>query len=104
MADPATGGFRTVVDWKVFLIDPETEISTETGWELSGSGYFTKVIGDRLLFFGGKVLQGFSIAMLWGLFVGTFSSIRVGMPVLLYLDLRRDEDLVGGAKAPAAAE
>lgn len=56
-----------------------------------------------LLFFGGKVLQGFSIAMLWGLFVGTFSSIRVGMPVLLYLDLRRDEDLVGGAK-PATAE
>ena len=58
-----------------------------------------------LLFFGGKVLQGFSIAMLWGLFVGTFSSIRVGMPVLLYLDLRRDEDLVGGAKpAPEPAE
>ena len=57
-----------------------------------------------LLFFGGKVLQGFSIAMLWGLFVGTFSSIRVGMPVLLYLDLRRDEDLVGGPQTPAPAE
>jgi preprotein translocase subunit SecF len=56
-----------------------------------------------LLFFGGKVLMGFSIAMLWGLFVGTFSSIRVGMPVLLYLDLRRDEDLVGGAKTPEPA-
>ena len=55
MADPATGGFRTVVDWKVFLIDPETEISTETGWELSGSGYFTKVIGDRLLFCNSKL-------------------------------------------------
>jgi len=48
-----------------------------------------------LLFFGGETLFGFSIAMLWGLFVGTFSSIRVGMPVLLYLDLRRDE--IGGA-------
>ncbi len=44
-----------------------------------------------LLIFGGETLRGFSIAMLWGLFVGTFSSIRVGMPVLLYLDLRRDE-------------
>lgn len=44
-----------------------------------------------LLIFGGETLRGFSIAMLWGLFVGTFSSIRVGMPVLLYLDLRRDD-------------
>ena len=44
-----------------------------------------------LLVFGGETLRGFSIAMLWGLFVGTFSSIRVGMPVLLYLDLRRDD-------------
>jgi len=48
-----------------------------------------------LLIFGGETLFGFSIAMLWGLFVGTFSSIRVGMPVLLYLDLRRD-DILGG--------
>ncbi len=52
-----------------------------------------------LLFFGGPALHGFSIAMLWGLFVGTFSSIRVGMPVLLYLDLRRDDDF---GVAPAA--
>ena len=51
-----------------------------------------------LLIFGGETLFGFSIAMLWGLFVGTFSSIRVGMPVLLYLDLRRD-DVFGGAPA-----
>jgi preprotein translocase subunit SecF len=49
-------------------------------------------------------LRGFSYAMLWGLFVGTFSSIRVGMPVLLYLDLRRDEDLVGVPSSKVAAE
>ena len=50
-----------------------------------------------LLIFGGPALRGFSIAMLWGLFVGTFSSIRVGMPVLLYLDLRRDDELATAA-------
>jgi len=55
-----------------------------------------------LLIFGGDTLFGFSIAMLWGLFVGTFSSIRVGMPVLLYLDLRRD-DVLGGI-APTDAK
>jgi preprotein translocase SecF subunit len=52
-----------------------------------------------ILIFGGETLHGFAIAMLWGLFVGTFSSIRVGMPVLLYLDLRRD-DILGGVVQP----
>jgi preprotein translocase SecF subunit len=53
-----------------------------------------------LLILGGSALRGFSIAMLWGLFVGTFSSIRVGLPVLLYFDLRANETL---APPPAAA-
>ena len=41
-----------------------------------------------LLVFGGTALRGFSIAMMWGLFVGTYSSIYLGLPVLLYFDLR----------------
>jgi preprotein translocase SecF subunit len=53
-----------------------------------------------LLFLGGSALRGFSIAMLWGLFVGTFSSIRVGLPVLLYFDLRGDD--LGPAPAASA--
>jgi preprotein translocase subunit SecF len=57
-----------------------------------------------LLVFGGETLFGFSIAMLWGLFVGTFSSIRVGMPVLLYLDLRRDDILGGIGASPQTGE
>jgi len=52
-----------------------------------------------LLALGGSALRGFSIAMLWGLFVGTFSSIRVGLPVLLYFDLRGEES----GNPPAAA-
>ncbi len=54
MAELATGGFRIVVDWKVSLIDPESGNSKETGWELSGDGYSTKVVGDRLLFCNSK--------------------------------------------------
>jgi preprotein translocase SecF subunit len=54
-----------------------------------------------LLFLGGSALRGFSIAMLWGLFVGTFSSIRVGLPVLLYFDLRANE--TAGSPTPAQA-
>jgi preprotein translocase subunit SecF len=56
-----------------------------------------------LLALGGEALRPFSIALAWGLFVGTFSSIRVGMPVLLYFDLRRDE-VTGGAHVPSAGK
>ncbi|MGE5546368.1 MAG: protein translocase subunit SecF [Solirubrobacterales bacterium] len=41
-----------------------------------------------LLVFGGEVLRGFAIAMLWGLVIGTYSSIYVAMPVLIYFNLR----------------
>ncbi len=47
-----------------------------------------------LIAFGGEVLRGFSVAMLWGMIVGTYSTIYVALPVLVYLDLRRD-DMVG---------
>jgi len=41
-----------------------------------------------LLFFGGEIIRGFSIAMVWGIFVGTYSSVFVAVPVLVYLNLR----------------
>ena len=55
-----------------------------------------------LLILGGETLRPFSIALAWGLFVGTFSSIRVGMPVLLYFDVRRD-DVTGGSQVSDAS-
>lgn len=45
-----------------------------------------------LLSLGGEVLRGFSIAMLWGLIIGTYSSIYVAMPVLIYFNLRSGKD------------
>ena len=42
-----------------------------------------------LFFFGGEVLRGFSVAMIWGVLVGTYSSIFVAAALLLYLNLRR---------------
>lgn len=41
-----------------------------------------------LLILGGDVLRGFSIAMLWGLAIGTFSSVYISMQVLIYFNLR----------------
>jgi preprotein translocase SecF subunit len=41
-----------------------------------------------LLVFGGEVLRGFSIALTWGIIVGTYSTIFVATPMLLYMNLR----------------
>lgn len=42
-----------------------------------------------LYFFGGEVLRGFSLAMIWGVLVGTYSSIFVASALLLYTGVRR---------------
>jgi len=43
-----------------------------------------------LLIFGPEVIKGFTYAMLIGILVGTYSSIFVASPVLLYLGLRQE--------------
>jgi len=41
-----------------------------------------------LYFFGGEVIKDFSFAMIWGVLVGTYSSIYVATPLLAYMNLR----------------
>jgi preprotein translocase SecF subunit len=48
-----------------------------------------------LFIFGGEVLRGFSIAMLWGLIIGTYSSLFIAAPLLLYLRPRRGAEAKG---------
>ncbi|RAU22630.1 protein translocase subunit SecF [Paramagnetospirillum kuznetsovii] len=57
---------------------------------LTVSTVFVTVLA--LLFFGGEVLHGFSVAMLWGLIIGTYSSVYVAMPMLVYFNLRTGKD------------
>ncbi len=45
-----------------------------------------------LFFLGGEGIHGFSAAMIWGIFVGTYSSIFIAAPVLLWVELRRESD------------
>lgn len=54
---------------------------------LTGTTTFLAVI--VLLVLGGEALRGFSIAMLWGLLIGTFSSIYVAMPILSLFDVKK---------------
>ncbi|HEV3494595.1 MAG TPA: protein translocase subunit SecF, partial [Reyranella sp.] len=44
-----------------------------------------------LVLFGGPVLYSFSIAMLWGVIVGTYSSIWIASASLVYLKLRPEQ-------------
>ena len=42
-----------------------------------------------LFLFGGEVIRGFAIALIWGVLVGTYSSISLAVPLLLYLNPHR---------------
>ena len=54
-----------------------------------------------LYFLGGEVIRGFSFAMIWGVIIGTYSSICLAVPLLLYLNVRRGGD---AGEEEAAAE
>ncbi|NCG10273.1 MAG: protein translocase subunit SecF [Alphaproteobacteria bacterium] len=43
-----------------------------------------------LYILGREVIRGFTLAMIWGVFVGTYSSIFIASPVLMYLGVKRD--------------
>jgi len=40
--------------------------------------------------FGGEILKGFSFALIWGVIVGTYSSIFVASPIILLLNVKRN--------------
>jgi preprotein translocase subunit SecF len=55
-----------------------------------------------LYIFGGEVIRGFAFAMIWGVFVGTYSSIFVAVPVLMLLGLPRETRVSIKREAEAA--
>lgn len=44
-----------------------------------------------LIVYGGEVLFSFSVATFFGILVGTYSSIYISAPILIYLDPRKEE-------------
>lgn len=57
-----------------------------------------------LLIFGGEVIHSFVLAMIWGIVIGTYSSIFVAAPLLIWLGLekQRRRDAAEEAAEPAA--
>ena len=60
------------------------------------TGLTTIIVLIVLYVLGGEVLRGFSFAMLFGVIIGTYSSVFVAVPLLLYLDVRRAPVRRGG--------
>lgn len=56
-----------------------------------------------LFFLGGEVIRGFSAALIWGVVIGTYSSIFIAAPLLLILGLQRGERDDEGAGEPEQA-
>lgn len=56
-----------------------------------------------LYLFGGEVLRGFSMAMLFGVVVGTHSTIFIAAPILIYLGLRGQQE-VAEVESPIAGK
>ncbi|MGF1446821.1 MAG: protein translocase subunit SecD [Pikeienuella sp.] len=52
-----------------------------------------------MFFLGPPVIQGFTFAMIWGVVIGTYSSIFVAAAVLLWLGVKRDWSTAEEAKA-----
>lgn len=57
----------------------------------------TLVAVVAIYLFGGEVLRGFALALIWGIVVGTYSSIYLAMPILIHFNLR--PDVLGGPAA-----
>ena len=51
-----------------------------------------------LVVFGGEVIRSFTISMAWGVLVGTYSSIFIAAPILIYLGLTTRADQADGGK------
>lgn len=54
-----------------------------------------------MLIFGGPVIRTFNLAMMAGVVIGTYSSIFVSAPVLLYLSLKRTSAVAKDEATPA---
>lgn len=57
-----------------------------------------------LYFLGGDVIRGFTFAMIWGVVIGTYSSIFVASVILLRLGVKRDWDKTDNAAGTQFAD
>lgn len=74
---------------KMSLVDMFNLSINETLSRTTITSVTTLLALGALFFFGGEVIGGFSMALIWGVVIGTYSSIALAVPILLYLDIDR---------------
>lgn len=57
-----------------------------------------------LVIFGGEVIRSFTASMLFGVFVGTYSSVFIAAPVLIFLDPQLNAEKGGNGDAAAEGD
>ena len=57
-----------------------------------------------LYIFGGEVIRNFNFAMLFGVLIGTYSSVFIAAPILGYLGIKRDSVVAGAPEAAGKAK
>lgn len=62
----------------------------------------TQLMVLAMLFFGGEVLYGFALALTLGIVVGTYSSVLVASPIVMWLGVSR-EDFIKPVKPESGA-
>jgi preprotein translocase subunit SecF len=62
----------------------------------------TMIAAGTMLFLGGPVLFGFAVSIVFGIIIGTYSSIFVAAPLLLYLPGRIPGSKLSGVERDAA--
>ena len=77
--------------YKVMPIDELLDLSVNQTLSRTVMTSVTTLLALIVLYlFGGEVIAGFTLAMIWGVLIGTYSSIFVAAPVLVYTNVRRD--------------
>lgn len=72
--------FADLIDFSINSVLPRTLITSVS----------TLLALAALYIFGGEVLRGFTFAMIWGVLIGTYSSIFIAAPILILLGAKRE--------------
>ena len=74
-------GLADLIDFSINSVLPRTILTSLA----------TMMALIALYVFGGEVIRGFTFAMIWGVVVGTYSSIFIASPVLILLGTKREK-------------
>ncbi|MCH7673178.1 MAG: protein translocase subunit SecF, partial [Proteobacteria bacterium] len=58
------------------------------------TSFTTLLVLFSILFVGGESTQGFAVALIIGVFIGTYSSIYIASNVLLYMNISREDLMI----------